>query len=205
MGTFMYRKLDGSYAIPDKKAPRFKRATYSPLNIELFKRFRKAHPNSPIDTWAKFRSLVIAGNDIYRQFVVTNRNGIELPNQIGNMFIGACPRKKDDNPDAILSQRLGIKVQNKNWETSQYLCKIFYSSYMTKYKFPLRKYWYFKAARVFKQESSKSFLTNWNYYIKVSPFQKLSIQQKMDNFRTIKVNKYESKRGRVDFSDTQPE
>lgn len=198
-----YAKRFG-YKEPDIKAPRFRRTTLSVLDLSLFEKFQQENPNLQID-YKTYCKVVKAFNAKLRQSVIDNREGIELPEQMGWIFIGACPRKtKTPNPDQVESPKYDKLIQHKNWGSNQYVCKIFYSTYGVRYRYADSKLWYFRPSRIFKRSVSKAFKTNWNKYLKVSPKTKVSILLKKQGAKSIKVRKDGYNNRRVDFSDTQP-
>jgi len=191
------------YKKPDVTAPRFRRARLNLISVELFKRFKEKNPSIDID-FQTFKKVILAFNKKIRQKVIEHRDGVEFPEQLGYVFIGTCPRAKVI-VDPITSSEHDKKINFKNWDSNQYVCKIFYSNYGTKYKFAGRDLWYFVPCRKFKREVSAGFASNWNRYIKVSPISKISNFFKSQDYKGIKVKKHDYNNRRVDFSDTQPE
>jgi len=199
-----YAKREG-YKAPDIKAPRFRRQRLSVLNPELFKKFRQENPGIDID-FKTFKRIILSFNRKVRDMVIEHRDGVELPEQIGYLFIGTCPRKsKTLNTDPLLSAENEKNINYKNWDSNQYVCKIFYSNYGTKYRFANRHLWFFTPCRTFKRSVSKAYRVNWNKYIKISPISKISSFFRSQGIKTIKVQKYDYKNRRVDFSGTQPD
>ena len=45
-----------------------------------------------------------------------NRDGVELPDSLGYIFIGTCPAAKTVNTNYALSKEYGKVLQNKNWK-----------------------------------------------------------------------------------------
>lgn len=191
------------YKKPDLNAPRFKRDRLNILNKELFDKFKKNNPSVDID-FQTFRKIILSFNLKLRQKTMTNRDGVEFPEQLGYLFIGTCPRKVNMT-DPITSSEYDRKINFKNWESNQYVCKIFYSNYGTKYRFSNRDMWYFVPCRKFKRSVSATFNENWNKYIKVSPISKVSSFFKDKTIKAIKVKKHDYNNRRVDFSNTQSE
>lgn len=202
MGEFFQRKKDGTFAKPNLNAPRESKSRYNTLNVNLFKKFKEKFPDSELE-YSDFKRIIETGNMIITEKVIENREGVDLPEMLGHLFIGSCPKKKEQQYDYINSREYNMPVNHKNFESNQYLAKIFYSSFQTNYQFRLRKYWYFSAVRTFKRAVSRAFRQNWNMYIKISPFKKISYQIKQLGVRTIKLEKHERKSGRIDFSDSQ--
>lgn len=202
MGQFFKRKTDGTFAKPNLNAPRERNERFMVLNKSVFEKYKKKYPDSKL-SYAQFKNIVEIGNQIIVYNVINNRDGVDLPEMLGHLFIGACPKKKEQQYDYVTARENNMPINHKNFDSNQYLCKIFYSNYETKYQFRLRKYWYFSACRSFKRAVSKAFTEDWNRYIKISPFKKISHQIKQLGIRTIKIEKHERKGGRVDLSDSQ--
>ena len=99
--------------------------------------------------------------------VIENRDGVELPDSLGYIFIGTCPAAKSVNTDYALSKKYGKVLQNKNWETDGKVAKIFYTNYSTKYRFKNRELWQFTAVRQFKRAVAKSYPKKWTKYIRM--------------------------------------
>lgn len=199
-----YVKKEG-YKKPDVKAPRFRKERLCVISEDLFRRYKEKYPKSEID-YKTFRKIILTFNRTVSEKIVTHRDGVELPEQLGYIFIGACPKiSRTLNVDPTLSAEYNKKLQHKNWGSNQYVCKIFYSNYGTKYRFLHREIWFFTACRKLKRSASKSFLTNWNKYIKVSPISKVSNFFRAQGGKSLKITPYDYKHRRIDISNTQPE
>lgn len=195
-------KRDG-YKKPDTSAPRFRRERLNVLTPELFRKFKRQNPEINID-YQTFRKVILSFNKKIWVKVLENREGVELPERLGYIFIGTCP-KASGITDPITSAEYDRKIDHKNWDSNQYVCKIFYSNYGTKYKFANSGMWYFVASRKFKRAASATFVKNWNRYVKVSPISKVSNFFKDKTIKGVKVQRYDYNNRRVDFSDTQPD
>lgn len=203
MGQFFQRKQSDEVVKFDLKAPRVMNTYYSTLRDELYEEFKKKHPDSTV-TKQDFKNIVKASNSAIAELVISHREGVDLPFGLGKLMIGSCEKKRDKNYNWLLSSKLGKAIEHKNWESNKYLCKIFYSKFETKYKFPLMGHWTFSPARTFQRKVSSAFKENWNMYIKVPKFQKISKANKEQGIKSIKIIKNEKKGSRMDFSDTQP-
>lgn len=152
---------------PDLNAPRFRPKVLNLMNQQLFERFRLKHPTIDI-TYEQFQTIVETYNGNTWETVVKERDGAELPEGLGNMFVGACPRsRKRRNVDFKKSAELGTIVSHKNWESNNKLGKIFYSNYSSRYRFRGRELWSFQAVRQFKRAASQNFRKNWTIYVPV--------------------------------------
>jgi hypothetical protein len=152
---------------PDVTAPRFRPEVYNLLNKELIEKFKKKYPKYKKIDEKFLRSLLKKFNQTVIHTVADVRDGVQLPEQIGWLFIGTCKQSKKHNVDYAKSNKYGVKVSNKNWETDGKLAKIFFTSYATKHKMKNREFWGFVACREFKRHVAKTYPENWNIYVEV--------------------------------------
>jgi len=160
---------------PNLKAPRFRTDTYEVLNKEFFDRFRKKNPKYKNLKDKELRLIIKSFNKLIYETVIDNRNGIELPESLGWLFIGTCQASKKNNIDYAKSRKYGMKVTNKNWDSDGKLAKIFFTSGALKHKVKNREFWGFTGCREFKRAVAKTYPENWNTYIVVDPRQKLKL------------------------------
>ena len=141
----------------------------------------------------EFKEIVMTFNKLLAQGIIDNRNGVELPNGLGCIFIGTCPKPKSKkNIDFGSSIKHGMKVTHKNWDSDNKLMKIFYTNYNAKYPLGNKQVWGFKAAKAFRKEASDNYKENWQRYVEVEPTEKISamfdrhrVKEKMKNFEPI--------------------
>lgn len=161
------------YKEPDIKAPRFRPDTLNILNKEFFERFKKKYPKYKNLEYSKLKEIIKHYNRVLYNTVINTRDGVQLPEQIGWLFIGTCQRSKKENIDFAKSKKYGVTVTNKNWDTDGKLAKIFFSNFAIKHKIKNREYWSFKGCREFKRSVAKNYAENWNMYVHVDPNIKL--------------------------------
>ena len=174
---------------PDVKAPRFRPKVYSVLNKEFFEKFKIKHPKYKNLDDSKLRTIIKSFNEMISDKVIDHRDGIELPQQLGWLFIGTCQTSKKDNIDFGKSREHGVQVTNKNWETDGKLAKIFYSNHAPKHKFRNREFWGFVACRKFKRNESKTYPENWNKYLVVDPLKKLKLSYAKTRYKEVRLKK----------------
>ena len=161
------------FKTPDVKAPRFRPEVYNVLNAEFFDLFRKKYPKYKNLDNNKLKMIVKTLNKLIYHTVIDTRDGVELPEQLGWLFIGTCEQSKKQNIDFAKSVKYGVKVSNNNWDTDGKLAKIFYSNLAPKHRIRNREFWGFTACRDFKRTVAKTYSENWNMYVRLDPFSKL--------------------------------
>lgn len=152
---------------PDVKASRYRPEVSTILNKEFFENFKKTHPKYKNLDDKLLRKIIKRFNQVLYQKVIDTRDGVQLPEQIGWLFIGTCQQSKKDNIDYAKSKKYGVKVTNNNWDTDGKLAKIFFTNYAPKHKMKNREFWGFTACREFKRSVAKSYPENWNMYLQV--------------------------------------
>jgi hypothetical protein len=152
---------------PNVKASRYRPKVSTILNKEFFENFKQMHPKYKNLDNKLLRKIIKRFNQVIYQAVIDNRNGVQLPEQIGWLFIGTCQQSKKDNIDYAKSKKYGFKVSNNNWDTDGKLAKIFFSNYAPKHKMKNREFWGFTASREFKRNVAKTYPENWSLYVTV--------------------------------------
>lgn len=152
----------------DKKAPRFRWSAgrHVVLNESLFKSY-KTEVENPIEDFSLFRDVIQDYNEIVKQEVLSNRDGVKLPSMMGIMAVcsyktGSSSQRPPINWAA--SSENGVKLKEFNLHTGGLACKIVYSCYTAKYKFRNWALWKFEGNRDFKTKVSKYFEKNYNNY-----------------------------------------
>jgi len=158
---------------PDVKASRYRPEVSTILDKEFFDNFKKNHPKYKDLDNKMLRQIIKRFNQVLYQKVIDTRDGVQLPEQIGWIFIGTCQRSKKDNIDFAKSNKYGVRVTNNNWETDGKLAKIFFTNYAPKHKMKNREFWKFVACREFKRTVAKTYPENWNMYVQVLPKAKI--------------------------------
>ena len=158
---------------PDLKAPRFRPEVFSVLDKKFFDNFKKKHPKYKSYDNTVLRDIIKTFNRALFNNVIEKRDGVQLPETIGWLFIGTCQKSKKQNVDYAKSKQYGVKVSNTNFETDGKLAKIFFTSHAPKHKMKNREFWSFVACREFKRAVSKNYPENWNMYVVVDATTKL--------------------------------
>jgi hypothetical protein len=161
------------------------------VNKELFEMFKKRYPKYKKVDNKLLKTIIKKFNTTVYQTVIDKRDGVQLPETIGWLFIGTCQQSKKQNIDYAKSNKYGMAVSNKNWETDGKLAKIFFSSYAPKHKMRNKEFWGFTASREFKRSVAKTYPENWNIYVVVDATTKLRLtyQKSMQKDFVLKKQK----------------
>lgn len=154
-----------NFKAPDLNAPRYREKKFGLLNAEFLKEFKERYPMYANIDGKKLKKVITMYNEKLWNGVIAHRDGVELPDSLGYLFIGTCPPAKGVNTDYSLSIQYGKVLQNKNWETDGNIGKIFYTNWSTKYRFKNRELWRFAAVRQFKRAVAKTYPEEWTKYI----------------------------------------
>lgn len=157
----------------DLHAPRFRRIAEGTLNEAFFKEIKANLPAAKELSKEEIKDIIQTFNDVLWQTAIEKRDGVEIPEQIGHMFIGTCPPKKK-NVDFRTTLKYMKIIQHRNWESDQHLAKIFYTTFGTKYRFKNNELWGFAPSRNFKRMVGKTYPTLWKQYVQVDPNMKMS-------------------------------
>jgi nucleoid DNA-binding protein len=160
---------------PDLHAPRFRACSLQLLNKDFYKRVRKEHKELSGLSDAMMKRIVQDCAAVIQEQVVALRDGVELPEQLGFLFIGSTPATKGKNIDYKKSIELGKEVRHKNWDTDELTGKIFYTNYGTKYRFKYREVWKFVPVRQFKRVVAREYPKEFNKYVKVDSRVRVSV------------------------------
>ena len=150
----------------NRKGPRHRHKRYNVVSVENMQAIAK-NPDSLVKNPAIVKKIVMAIHHSMRDTIVNTRDGIELPEQLGYMFLGTCQPKIRKNVDFKTTEHYLKVIQHRNWESDSYLAKIFYTNYETKYKFKYNDLWGFKAARQFTKLVGQEYPKNWKMYMQI--------------------------------------
>lgn len=159
---------------PNLNAPRFRRSAQGTLNSEFIELLKQKVPSAKDLSAEQIKEIIHTFNGNLWMTAIESRDGVEIPEQIGHLFIGTCPPKRKPNVDFKASAEYLKVIQHRNWESDQYLAKIFYTTYGTKYRFKNHELWGFVATRAFKRTVGKTYPEKWKQYVEVDPKIKIS-------------------------------
>jgi hypothetical protein len=163
-----------SFRKPDLKAPRFREKKFNILSKQLFAEFREKYKEHKDMSYEQFKDIITAFNNNLYKGVIDNRNGIELPEGLGFIFIGTCPPTKKTNIDYKKSTEYGVITNHKNWDSNNNLMKIFYTNSKVKYHLQNKQLWAFEGVRDFKRTASKTYRDEWTKYVVVDKTKRIS-------------------------------
>lgn len=152
---------------PDLNAPRFRPTRHTLLDQDFFSRFREKFPQYKDVPDSKLREIINVYDELLWQTAISNREGAEFPEGLGYLFIGSCPSPKKFNVDYTLTHETGTIARHRNFESDNFLAKIFYTNYANKYKFRHRELWQFKGVRAFTRKVAEVYPENWKMYVQV--------------------------------------
>jgi hypothetical protein len=160
---------------PDLHAPRFRSCALQLLNKRFYDRVRKEKKELAGLSDAAIKGIVRACSAVIQEQVVALRDGVELPEQLGYLFIGSTPATRNGNVDYKKSIELGKEVRHRNWDTDELTGKIFYTNYGTKYRFKSREVWKFVPVRQFKRVVAREYPKDFNKYVRVDNKVRVSV------------------------------
>lgn len=167
---------------PNLNLPRYRIPKLKLIDNPFIKSFKEKYSEHSEMDKALFKKVIKAFNEKLWRYTIENRDGIELPENLGYLFVGACQQPTKENIDYGKSIKYGMKVTHKNWETDGAISKIFYSNYSSRYKLKDRVLWGFTANRYFKRAVTKEFKENWKKYLSVD---KTVVVSKLFNMHTV--------------------
>jgi hypothetical protein len=186
---------------PDLNAPRFRAKRTSILNESLYLKFKEKYPQYKDISNSTLKSIIVTFNKRIWENAIGNRDGTELPEELGYIFIGTCMPPKKYNVDYIKSKELNQNVKHRNFESDNFIAKIFYTNFISKYRLQDRELWQFKGERDFTRAVAKHYPENWKKYVQVENFTAINVlfknkkykQQMLANteFHTKDYNEFE--------------
>lgn len=152
------------------KGPRFRPTRTVTLGRDFLRRFKAKYPQYKSMHNEEIKAAVVRFHEVLSEKVILFRDGVELPEELGYIFIGTCMSPKKENVDFAASKKLNSRVKYRNFESDNYLAKIFYTNYSNKYRLVDREIWGFKAARKFTRLVGKTYPQEWKKYVQVENY-----------------------------------
>ena len=98
---------------PDLNGPRFKSRRVSVLTAKTLEKFKEKYPQYKDVTISGFKKIIMTFNANLTEGIIENRNGVELPDGLGYIFMGTCPKPKKKNIDFKRSIDYGVEAIHK--------------------------------------------------------------------------------------------
>lgn len=152
---------------PDLNAPRFRETYVEVLDRfkinEFLDKYKNVHPEMASYDILKVRNIIRTFNKNLYNLVIDTREGVELPNNIGCIFITVVkPKKNFINYKESIGKKKPIYFTNN--KTDGYLADVVFSTKDNRYHFKNHEIWQFNTARDFKRDLCKRFPLTWNNY-----------------------------------------
>ena len=94
-----------NFKAPNLKAPRFRPKRITLLNKNTYNEFKERYPMFKNIADSTLKEIIKVFNKKIWEGVIENRDGIELPNSLGYLFIGTCKAAKTVNINYALSKK----------------------------------------------------------------------------------------------------
>ena len=114
-----------NFKAPDLNAPRYREKVLSLLNSELIKEFKDKYPIYESIDDLKLKKIIRLYNTKLWEEVIDSREGVELPDSLGYLFIGTCPAAKSVNTNYSLSKQYGKFFKIEIMQLMEKLLKYF--------------------------------------------------------------------------------
>jgi len=168
---------------PNLQAPRHRPKTVGRINKELVSKLRSSVPSAKSLTDTEIKNIVLSFNLLVYKTVIEHRDGVDLPENLGNIFIGSCLPKIKKNVDFKKSTDCAQVIGHRNFESDNFLAKIFYTNHETKHRFKNNELWGFKGCRNFTRMVGKVYPENWKRYIQIDHSLKISKLFRKNSYR----------------------
>lgn len=184
---------------PNLKGPRFRPKRKNFISKELFDLFIQKFPQYKGKSMTEFKRIIVDHCTQVSIIIAETRDGVELPEGIGNIFLGGFRAPEVKVVDYHKSNQYEQMVMERNLNSDGLIAKIYYTNYNAKYRFAERQLWRFIACRTLKRDASSNFSENWNNYITADNLMRISDTFKKITYRNFK--RAETKREMQDFND----
>jgi hypothetical protein len=154
-----------AYNTPDRNASRNRLKSTSIMNTFELSKFSRKYPEYPDLTLKEFSDIIRAFNGEIINTVISNRDGVVLPENIGKLSIITFSRSKRKIIDFGKSNETGQLHYHMNWNTDNRLCKIMYNSSINNYGNKNGRFYGFLPNREFKKTVSDAINKNWQKYV----------------------------------------
>lgn len=152
---------------PDLHAKRFKKDKHFVLTDILARKFTKAYPQYGVTTRCKLNEVISMFNELMWNHVIENRDGVELPQNMGQILIATCDKSTKKNVNFAENMKKKRVTYHTNLKSDEYIAKILYYCDSRKYKYPNSDIWKFIGVRPFTRSVSHQFSERYHTYIQI--------------------------------------
>jgi len=188
---------------PDLNAPRYRKKAHSIFgkNEAFFKSFKKKNPEYEDLDNTTFRKIITHHLSLLAKDIAETRDGIELGDQIGVIFLGGMKIKSSKVKAVNFAKSLkhGKTIRGGNLNQDGLTAKIYFSTQDSKYRMKGRQLWTFKSSRDLSRDCSKNFAENWDKYIVLDNLKSINMIFRRHNNRNI--NRRITERDKQFFED----
>lgn len=153
------------YSTPNRKGTRVRKKTTSIMNRKMFSKFLKEYPEYKGMTISEFNKIVKQFNNDIVDAVIDNRDGVVLPERLGELTILTFPSPKRKIIDFGESNKAGELRYHGNWETDNKIGKIVY--HKASQSVTNGRFLGLIPSRDFKKRMSSAFKRFWQRYVYV--------------------------------------
>lgn len=146
--------------------PKYYRSKKSYIDDELCEKFRDKYPKYSSINNAELKDILKRFNGALLNNVIENRNGVSLPQHLGNIVICSCTRP-NKKIEAVNFYKDGKKVTYSNISTNNKLMKIFFLPNSVRYPFKYCNLWTFSFNQTEKRYMAKKYAENFERYIEI--------------------------------------
>jgi len=156
--------MRSTYKKPNVKGPRFRNKVKRALDQDFFVKLTKMYPDLTISR-QDVRKILNTFHAICIKEIAETRDGIELLEQLGNIIVGKFKTQETWKGNVPKSIQYETKIDYLNWEQNEWICKIFYSNFASKYRFRNAALWAFEPVKSMKKVVSKAFTKDPYKYV----------------------------------------
>jgi hypothetical protein len=156
------KKMDNTevFNAPNVKAPRF-RVGYE---IPRLADFRKQYPEYKNMSKKQMNDILRMFGEMIWEGVINHRDGIDLPERMGVIFVTAIKVKKPTIVNYALSAKCGKKIYSNNLKTDGHIAKISFNNADARYNYVFKDFWGFTGNKKFKTSVSSVFPEKYMIY-----------------------------------------
>ena len=149
---------------PNIKGPRFRNKAERIIDQDFYVKLTKMYPDLVISR-KDVKKILNTFHLLCTEVIAETRDGLELLEQLGNIIVGKFKTQDFWKGDIQKCFEYQTKIDYLNWESNEWVCKIFYSNFANKYRFKNAALWGFESCKPLKKAVSKAFTKDPHKYI----------------------------------------